>query len=76
MWLRVALATALCYCAHSDELGWYWSLVEQGWLWLGLPPLRLLSGPSQHFRDSVWDAWLFKVAGYLGAAFAGVVWSM
>ena len=40
-------------CQSAAELGWSWSLVEQGWLRPDLPLLRLLPGPWQHVRDSV-----------------------
>ena len=35
---------------------------QAGWIRPGLPPLRILSGPIQHFRDAIWQAWQHKVA--------------
>ena len=46
----------------ADELGFFWDSEQAGWIRPGLPPLRLLTGPIQHFRDAIWQAWQHKVA--------------
>ena len=34
----------------AQEMGFAWDSAEEGWLTPGLPPLRMLAGPSQHYR--------------------------
>ena len=46
----------------ADELGFFWDSDQAGWIRPGLPPLRMLTGPIQHFRDAIWQAWQHKVA--------------
>ena len=39
---------------HSaSQLGFAWDSQEEGWLRPGLPPLRMLAGPYQHFRNAI-----------------------
>ena len=46
----------------ADELGFFWDSEQAGWIRLGHPPLRLMTGPIQHFRCAIWQAWQHKVA--------------
>ena len=34
---------------------------EQGWVRVSLPPLRMMTGPIQHFRTAILEAWHFHV---------------
>ena len=36
--------------SSASQLGFAWDSHEEGWLRPGLPPLRMLSGPYQHFK--------------------------
>ena len=45
----------------AAELGFAWDGDEKGWVRVSLPPLRMMSGPVQHFRSAILDAWRFKV---------------
>ena len=48
---------------HSaDELGFFWDSEQAGWIRSGLPPLRMMTGPIQHFRSAIWQVWQHKVA--------------
>ena len=49
----------------THELGFFWDSDQAGWIRPGLPPLRMLTGPIQHFRDAIWQAWQHKVAADL-----------
>ena len=46
----------------ADELGFFWDSEQAGWIRPGLPPLRMLTGPFEHFRSAIWQAWQSKVA--------------
>ena len=46
----------------AEELGFFWDSEQAGWIRPGLPPLRMLTGPIQHFRSAIWQAWQSKVA--------------
>ena len=46
----------------ADELGFFWDSDQAGWIRPGLPPLRMMTVPIQHFRDAIWQAWQHKVA--------------
>ena len=57
----------------AAELGFAWDEAEKGWV----PHLRMMSGPVQHFRSAILDAWRFSVfsrlserKGFLGGEFA------
>ena len=51
---------------HSaGQLGYAWDSQEEGWLRPGLPPLRMLSGPYQHFKNAIFSSWRGRVAGIL-----------
>ena len=45
----------------AAELGFAWDGDEKGWVRVSLPPLRMMSGPVQHFRSAILDAWRFQV---------------
>ena len=45
----------------ADELGFFWDFEQAGWIRPGLPPLRMMTGPIQHFRSAIWQAWQHKV---------------
>ena len=47
------------------RLGFSWDSKEEGWLRPGLPPLRMLSGPYQHFQKAIFSSWRGRVAGIL-----------
>ena len=46
----------------ADELGFFWDSEQAGWIRPGLPPLRMMTGPIQHFRSAIWQAWQHRVA--------------
>ena len=61
----------------AAELGFAWDGAEQGWARVSLPPLRMITGPIQHFYSSLLDAWRFSVfaklserKGFRGVEFA------
>ena len=35
---------------YAAELGFAWDGDEKGWVRVSLPPLRMMTGPIQHFR--------------------------
>ena len=45
----------------SAELGFAWDGCERGWVRPSLRPLRMTTGPIQHFFSSIVDAWRFRV---------------
>ena len=45
----------------AEEIGFFWDSEQAGWIRPGLPPLRK-TGPIQHFRSAIWQAWQNKVA--------------
>ena len=45
----------------AAELGFAWDGTEKGWVRVSLPPLRMMTGPVQHFYSSILDAWRFGV---------------
>ena len=67
----------------TAELGFAWDGDEKGWVRVSLPPLRIMSGPVQHFRSAILDAWRFQVfarlserKGFWGGSFADVKGSL
>ena len=59
------------------ELGFAWDGDERGWVRPSLPPLRMMTGPIQHFFSSILDAWRYLVfamlaerEGFRGVQFA------
>ena len=61
----------------AAELGFAWDDDEKGWVRVSLPPLRMMSGPVQHFRSAILDAWRFQLfarlserQGFLGGEFS------
>ena len=44
----------------AAELGFAWDGNENGWVRVSLPPLRMMTGPVQHFRSSILEAWRFS----------------
>ena len=45
----------------AEELVFFWDSEQAGWIRPGLPPLRMMTGPVQHFRSAIWQAWQNKV---------------
>ena len=45
----------------AAKLGFAWDGDEKGWVRVSLPPLRLMTGPVQHFRSAILDAWRFSI---------------
>ena len=43
--------------SSASELGFAWDSQEEGWLRPGLPPLRMLAGPYQHFQNAIFYSW-------------------
>ena len=43
----------------AAELGFAWDGDEKGWVRVSLRPLRMMTGPVQHFRSAILDAWRF-----------------
>ena len=37
----------------AAELGFVWDGAEKGWVRVSLPPLRMMTGPVQHFYSSI-----------------------
>ena len=61
----------------AAELGFAWDGAEKGWVRVCLPPLGMMSGPVQHFRSAILDAWRFRIfsrlserKGFLGGEYA------
>ena len=44
------------------NLVFFWDSELAGWIRPGLPPLRMMTGPIQHVRSAIWQAWQHKVA--------------
>ena len=56
----------------AAELGFAWDGDDKGWVRVSLPPLRMMTGPVQHFRSAILDAWRFQVfAGLSETRFFG-----
>ena len=49
----------------AAELGFAWDGGERGWMRPSLLPLRMTTGPIQHFFSSILDAWRFRVIAQL-----------
>ena len=45
----------------AAELRFSWDGGEKGWVRVSLPLLRMVTGPVQHFRSAILDAWRFQV---------------
>ena len=67
----------------AAEIGFTWDSGEQGWIRVSLPPLRMMTGPIQHFRSAILDAWHFHVfsklserKGFGGVEFADIKGSL
>ena len=45
----------------AAELGFAWDGDEKFWVRVSLPPLRMMTGPIQHVRSAILDAWRFQV---------------
>ena len=45
----------------AAELGFAWDGDEKGWVRVSLRPLRMMTGPVQHFRSAILDAWRFSI---------------
>ena len=45
----------------AAELGFAWDGEEKGWVRVSLPPLRMMTGPVQHFYSAILDAWRLSV---------------
>ena len=43
----------------AAEIGFAWDGDEKRWVRVSLPPLRMMTGPVQHFRSAILDAWRF-----------------
>ena len=43
----------------AAEIGFAWDGEEKGWVRVSLPPLRMMTGPIQHFRSAILEAWRF-----------------
>ena len=43
----------------AAELGFAWDGNEHGWVRVSLPPLRMMTGPIQHYRSAILEAWHF-----------------
>ena len=51
--------------ASAAEIGFQWDPLSLAWSRPGLPLLRNLAGPIQHFRAAILDAWRNKAAADL-----------
>ena len=45
----------------AAELGFAWDGAEKSWVRVSPRPLRMMTGPVQHFRSAILDAWRFSV---------------
>ena len=45
----------------AAELGFAWDGTEKGWVRVSLLPPRMMTGPVQHFRSAILDAWRLHV---------------
>ena len=45
----------------AAELGFAWDGNENGWVRVSLPPLRMMTGPIQHYRSAILEAWHCRV---------------
>ena len=45
----------------AAEIGFAWDGCEKGWVRVSLPPLRMMTGPIQHFRAAILESWHFHV---------------
>ena len=46
----------------AQEIGLFWDSEQVGWIRPGLPPLRMMTGPIQHLRSAICQAWQDEVA--------------
>ena len=60
----------------AAEVCFAWDGEEKGWVRISLPPLRMMTGPIQHFCSSILEAWRHRVTvklavrvGFRGAEF-------
>ena len=67
----------------AAELGFAWDGAKRGWVRVSLPHLRMITGPVQHFRSAILDAWRFIVfaklserKGFLGGEYADFTGSL
>ena len=68
----------------AAEIGFAWDSGEKGWIRVSLPPLRMMTGPIQHFRNAILDAWHFSCffpklserKGFWGVEFADLKGSL
>ena len=67
----------------AAELGFAWDGNEHGWVRVSLPPLRMMTGPIQHYRSAILEAWHFHVfarlserKGFWGVEFADLKGSL
>ena len=44
----------------AAEIGFAWDSGEQGWIRVSLPPLRMMTGPIQHFRSAIFGCLAFS----------------
>ena len=51
--------------SSASQLGFAWDSNEEGWIRPGLPPLRMLSGPYQHFKSAIFSSWRGRAADIL-----------
>ena len=49
----------------AAELGFAWDGEEKGWVRVSISPLRMMTGPVQHFRSAILDAWRLSVLARL-----------
>ena len=45
----------------AAEIGFAWDGDEKAWVRVSFPPLRMMTGPIQHFRTAILEAWHFHV---------------
>ena len=65
-WLVMVVLVMIHLLSSSPaEIGFRWNLDALVWVRPGLPMLRNLAGPIQHFRSAIIDAWRNKVAADL-----------
>ena len=66
----LVMVVHICLLRLLLKLGFDWSPDVVGWVWEGLPVLRDLAVPIQHFRSAVPEGWSGKVSADLCAGLA------
>ena len=61
----LGMGPSISFFSLPKSLVFFWDSEQAGWIRPGLPPLRMMTEPIQHFRSAIWQAWQGKVAADL-----------